>query len=287
MPDRYAVVGNPVGHSKSPEIHAAFARETGQEISYERILAPVDAFVSTLDAFRNSGAAGANVTLPFKVQAYQYAMHRTPRSVAAGAANTLRFDHTAAGVQISADNTDGVGLVRDICLNLGRAITDQRVLILGAGGAARSVIGALLDERPASISISNRTVSRAHDLANRFKLIVPDARVDVVESRQLIAHEYDVVINATAASLNESLPLIPTSAFAETCLAYDMMYGISPTPFLLLAANSGAVTSDGLGMLVEQAAEAFYCWRGIRPATSPVIAAMRRQAHIADRNGAT
>ncbi len=286
MTDRYAVVGNPIEHSKSPEIHAAFARETGQKITYEKILAPVEAFISTVDAFRGGGGLGVNVTLPFKIQAYQYAAHRTPRAVLAGAANTLRFEHTDGAVQVLADNTDGVGLVRDICINLGHALTDRRVLLLGAGGAAQSVMGAILDEKPASISISNRTASRAHDLAGRFRLIVPGVKVDVVENRQLIAHKYDVVINATAASLNESLPLIPAGAFARESFAYDMMYGRSATPFLLLAANAGAVTSDGLGMLVEQAAEAFFYWRGVRPTTAPVIATMRKQLVAANRAGA-
>lgn len=286
MTDRYAVVGNPIGHSKSPEIHAAFALETGQEITYEKILAPLDAFITTVDAFVGGGACGINVTLPFKVEAYQYATYRTPRSVAAGAANTLRFEHTTSGLQITADNTDGVGLVRDICINLGHAITNRRVLVLGAGGAARGVVGALLDEQPASISISNRTVDRAHDLVNQFKLVNSRVRMEVVEARQLAANQYDVIINATAASLNQSLPPVPASVFAKAGLAYDMMYGKVDTPFLMLAANAGAVTADGLGMLVEQAAEAFFYWRGVRPTTAPVISALRKEALQLNRDQA-
>lgn len=278
MTDYYAVIGNPIAHSKSPEIHAAFALDTRHEIVYTRILAPLDDFAATVTAFRENGASGVNVTLPFKMEAYEYAMDRSPRAEAAGAANTLRFDHGQSGGRIFADNTDGAGIVSDIRKNLGYTIADKRVLLLGAGGAARSVIGALLDELPASISIANRTPSKAYELAERFARQQLNARVDAVESAHLKKLQYDIVINATSASLYESLPLVPATAFGDTCLAYDMVYANGATPFLLFAKNAGASIADGLGMLVEQAAETFLVWRGVRPNTAPVIAALRRSA---------
>lgn len=282
MPDYYAVVGNPIAHSMSPEIHAAFARELGHSIVYERKLAPLGQFAVAVDAIRAMGAKGINVTLPFKLDAYHYATEHTPRAAAAGAANTLRFLQLNGGARIVADNTDGIGLVRDMGINLGRPITQKRVLVLGAGGAARGVMGALLDEKPASISISNRTAGKARELAAHFSNVCAGTRIEVVEPQQLTVHQYDIVINATAASLNDGLPLMPTCAFAGASFAYDMMYGKGVTPFLRLAANAGAATADGLGMLVEQAAEAYFVWRGVRPQTAPVIAAMRQSLRARD-----
>lgn len=273
-PDQYAVVGNPVAHSRSPEIHAAFARQVGHQIIYSRMLAPLDQFVATLDAFRVAGGCGVNVTVPFKREAYHYATEHTPRAAEAAAANTLRFEIASAEPRIIADNTDGVGLVRDIGINLGRTISKKRILLLGAGGAAHGVMGALRGEKPHSITIHNRTTDKAHELAGQFSSMTGGVAIDVVESRELAARQFDIVINATAAGLYNSLPLVPETVFADDCLAYDMVYG-KATPFLALAAKAGATTADGLGMLVEQAAEAFYFWRGVRPQTGPVIAALR------------
>ncbi|MEI6737316.1 MAG: shikimate dehydrogenase [Pseudomonadota bacterium] len=279
MTDRYAVLGNPIAHSKSPEIHTAFALEVGHDIAYTRILVPLDGFVATIDAYRKQGACGVNVTVPFKIEAYQYGMEHSQRAEVAGAANTLRFDPGQSNACIFADNTDGVGLVSDIRDNLGYAIVGKRVLLLGAGGAARSVMGALLDELPASISLTNRTIVRAHELAERFIRIQSNAQIEVVDIAHLTKYQYDIIINATSASLHESLPVIPATAFAEKSLAYDMMYGKGATPFLRFAANAGAATTDGLGMLVEQAAEAFLLWRGVRPQTAPIIAGIRQSAN--------
>jgi shikimate dehydrogenase len=269
MIDRYAVIGNPVAHSRSPEIHAAFARECGQHVQYERLLAARDRFVETVDAFRASGASGANVTLPFKTEAFDFAGTRTARAERGRSVNTLRFDRD----QVVGDNTDGVGLCRDIVANLGQPLLGARVLLIGAGGAARGVAGALLDCQPESLAIVNRTHAKAEaivaeiDAGNIFRAI----RFEAMPTRK-----FDVLINATSASIAGELPPVPASCFGKDALAYDMMYGSAPTPFLTLAASAGARTADGLGMLVEQAAEAFYVWRGVRPSTGPVIEQMRR-----------
>ena len=272
MTDRYAIIGNPVAHSKSPEIHAAFARETRQDLSYERMLAPLDNFRQTVNAWRSSGAAGANITLPFKLEAFEFATERTARAHRGGAVNTLKFDSG----KIIGDNTDGVGLCRDIVDNLGFAIAGKRVLLLGAGGAAHGVAGALLDEGPALLAITNRTLHKAEAIVEQLVGNDNAHNFRVLSLAALPASRFDLIINATSASLSDSLPLVPTSSFAEGCLAYDMMYGMAQTPFLMLAANSGARTADGLGMLVEQAAESFMLWRGVRPATAPVLTMLRQ-----------
>ena len=264
MTDRYAVFGHPIAHSKSPQIHAAFARQTGQDMAYEAILAPVDGFAASVDAFVAAGGRGGNVTVPFKEEAFRLATRLTPRAKRAGAVNTLRFDD---GVVIG-DNTDGAGLVNDLAGNLGCALAGRRILLLGAGGAARGVVGPLLDQAPAALVIANRTVSRAEVLADLFDRGVTASAYEALDT------PFDVIVNATAASLAGELPPLPPVVFTAGTLAYDMMYG-RDTPFLTFARSHGAATADGLGMLVEQAAEAFFVWRGVRPDTAPVIATLR------------
>lgn len=263
MTDRYAVFGHPIAHSKSPQIHAAFARQTGQDMSYEAILAPRDGFASSVAAFIAAGGRGANVTVPFKEDAYRLASRLSPRAQRAGAVNTLVFDDGILG-----DNTDGAGLVADLTRNLHCALAGKRILLVGAGGAARGVIDPLLDQTPAEFVIANRTVSRAQELADLFGRGIRACGFDAADT------PFDLVINATAASLAGKLPPLSPRIFTAGTLAYDMMYG-RDTPFLAFARSHGAATADGLGMLVEQAAEAFYLWRGVRPDTAPVIAALR------------
>jgi shikimate dehydrogenase len=264
MTDRYAVFGHPIAHSKSPQIHAAFARQTGQDMTYEAILAPLDGFAASVAQFIAAGGRGANVTVPFKEQAFALANRLSPRAQRAGAVNTLMFD--ADGVL--GDNTDGAGLVADLARNLNCAIAGKRILLVGAGGAARGVIAPLLEQKPAALVIANRTVSRAQELARLFGHGVTACGFDAADT------PFDLVINATAASLTGELPPLSPRVFTADTLAYDMMYG-RDTPFLSFARAQAAATADGLGMLVEQAAEAFYLWRGVRPVTAPVIAALR------------
>ena len=272
MTDRYAVVGNPVAHSKSPEIHAAFALQAGHDIDYSRLLAPLDGFRSTIESFCASGGQGVNVTVPFKLEAFALADDVSQRARDAQAANFLRFDDG----RILADNTDGVGLTRDIVHNLGFGIAGKRVLLIGAGGAAQGVLAPLLDYEPSMLTIANRTADKALRLAETFRH-KPAAASSVLcglPFGELAGHHFDLVINATSTSLRGELPPLPAGAFAAGALAYDMMYGAT-TPFMAFAAAHGAKTSDGLGMLVEQAAESFLLWRGVRPETAPVIALLR------------
>jgi shikimate dehydrogenase len=266
-PDRYAVIGNPIAHSKSPDIHARFAMLTGQHLVYERLLAPLDGFAATVRQFIAEGGKGANVTVPFKLDAFAMATELTERAQAAGAVNTLSFRDGA----IVGDNTDGIGLVTDIVRNAGVALREKKVLLLGAGGAARGVILPMLEHGPARLTIANRTLSKAQELVQQFAARGP---VDACAFDALIG-SYDVVVNATSASLSAELPPIPPTVFAEQALAYDMMYGRDQTVFLRFAAQHGAHLRDGLGMLVEQAAEAFLVWRGVRPDTTDVFAALR------------
>jgi len=269
MSDRYAVIGNPVAHSRSPEIHAAFARQTGEDIRYERVLAPADGFAQTLRAFREGGASGANVTVPFKLEAFALATECTMRASSGKSANTLIFD----GNKIIGDNTDGVGLCRDIEQNLHQPLRGARILLVGAGGAARGVTAALLASQPESLVITNRT----HSKATAFVEECGESRnFFAIGADGLSARQFDIVINATSASLTAHMPEVPAACFADNALAYEMMYGKGMTPFLTLAAGAGARTADGLGMLVEQAAEAFFVWRGVRPSTGPVIAQLQR-----------
>jgi shikimate dehydrogenase len=264
MTDRYAVFGHPIAHSKSPQIHAAFARQTGQDLTYEAILAPLDGFADSVAQFISAGGRGANVTVPFKEEAFRLANRLSPRAQRAGAVNTLSFD--ADG--ILGDNTDGAGLVADLTRNLHCMLAGKRILLLGAGGAARGVIEPLLEQKPSALVMANRTVSRAQELAELFGHGVSACSFDAVDT------PFDLVINATAASLAGERPPLSPCVFTPDTLAYDLMYG-RDTPFLAFARTHGAATADGLGMLVEQAAEAFYLWRGVRPDTAPVIAALR------------
>jgi shikimate dehydrogenase len=271
MTDLYCVFGNPIAHSKSPAIHAAFAAATRQDIRYEARLAPVDNFLGALSEFTAAGGKGANVTVPFKEEAFRLATQLSERASRAGAVNTLRF----ADGQLFGDNTDGAGLVRDITHNLGISLRGKRLLLLGAGGAARGVIAPLLAEGPVLLFIANRSADKARLLASSFADI---AAIEAGSFADLAGKSFEVVINATSASLSgESLPL-PPGLFSAGSLAYDMMYGKGETPFLALAREQGvAQRADGLGMLVEQAAEAFFIWRGVRPATAPVLADLRAQ----------
>lgn len=264
MTDRYAVFGHPIAHSKSPLIHAAFARQTGEALSYEAILAPLDGFAASVADFRAHGGRGANVTVPFKEEAFRLATQKTPRAALAGAVNTLLFSDAG----ITGDNTDGAGLVADLTRNLGVTLVGARILLLGAGGAARGVIGPLQEAGVAELVVANRTVDKAVALASLFGDRVHGTGFSTPDSA------FDVVINATSASLAGELLPVSGAVFGPQTLAYDMMYG-RDTPFLALARKSGAATADGLGMLVEQAAEAFFVWRGVRPATAPVIASLR------------
>jgi len=269
MPDLYAVIGNPIAHSKSPLIHAAFARQTGQNLVYEKLLAPKDAFAATVDAFRARGGLGLNVTLPFKSEAYRYAGRLSARARAAQAVNTLRFD----GDNVFGDNTDGAGLVNDLTRNLGRVIAGRRILLLGAGGAARGVIEPLLLQRPAQLMLANRTADRARELAQSF-----DRVLAAPSYAALAGMQFDLVINATSASLSGESPPLPPGVFAQGALAYDMMYAENETPFLKFARAEGAAArADGLGMLVEQAAESCFIWRGLRPGSAAVLRALRQQ----------
>jgi shikimate dehydrogenase len=274
MSDQYCVIGNPIAHSKSPEIHAAFALQTGQDIRYQRCLAPLDGFADTVRRLISEGYRGANVTVPFKLEAAAIATRLAERARLAGAVNTLRFE----GNEIIGDNTDGPGLVADIVRNAGVPLAGKRVLLLGAGGAARGVILPFLQQGPAAIVIANRTRATADALAEHFAGHtahpgqVSACGFDDIEGR------FDVVVNATSASLSAALPPVPASSFAPGTLALDMMYGKQPSPFMAFAAAHGAATRDGLGMLVEQAAEAFAIWRGVRPETAAVLAQLRSQA---------
>jgi shikimate dehydrogenase len=271
MSDLYCVFGNPIAHSRSPAIHAAFAAASGEDLRYEARLAPIDAFAAAVAGFVADGGRGANVTVPFKEEAYRLSGTLSPRAARAGAVNTLVF--RADG--IFGDNTDGAGLVQDITANLGFALSGRRILLLGAGGAARGVIAPLLAAGPASLHIANRSADKAQLLAESFADLTAVSGGSFAE---LAGKSFDLVINATSASLaGESLPL-PAGLFAPGSLAYDMMYGKGETPFMQLARAQGAgQCADGLGMLVEQAAEAFFVWRGTRPTTAAVLADLRRQ----------
>lgn len=272
MPDQYAVFGNPIGHSKSPVIHAEFARATGQDMHYQAILAALDGFPAAVRAFQLAGGRGANVTVPFKLEAFALCQDRlSDRAQAAGAVNTLIFDQEG----VAGDNTDGLGLVRDIQENLGFPLNYRRILLLGAGGAARGVVLPLLQARPASLHIANRTPAKAQDLAQRFSS--PAFTVTGSGFAELAGRQFDLVINATASSLSDQAPDLPPQLYAPDSLAYDMMYGKDSTPFLQQARSQGAGRlADGLGMLIEQAAESFRIWRGIRPDTAALFTLLRQ-----------
>ncbi len=267
MSDRYCVIGNPIAHSRSPDIHAAFALQTGQQLDYERCLAPLDGFAATVRGLIAQGFRGANVTVPFKLEAAAIAGVLTERGQAAGAINTLVFEDG----QIRGDNTDGAGLVNDIVRNAGVPIAGKRVLMLGAGGASQGCILPLLSQQPVSLVIANRTRANADRLVARFAGAGHVAACEFGD----IDGAYDIVINGTSASLADALPPVPAKAFSTETLALDMMYGNKPSRFMAFAAEHGATVRDGLGMLVEQAAEAFFVWRGVRPETAEILNRIR------------
>ncbi len=269
-PDAYAVMGNPIAHSQSPRIHTLFAQQTGQRIHYTAIQVDHGGFSQAVGNFVAAGGKGLNVTVPFKQEAWALVDTRSPRAERAGAVNTIIIEHNG---DLAGDNTDGVGLLRDITHNLALSLTNRRVLLIGAGGAARGVLGPLLAERPAGLCIANRTADKAAGLAQSFR-----DRGPVIGGgfAALTGQRFDVVINATAASLAGELPPLPATLFADQALCYDMMYGADPTPFMRWARTHGAGRiCDGLGMLVEQAAESFFLWRGLHPQTPTVITALR------------
>lgn len=267
--DRYAVVGNPIAHSKSPLIHRMFAEQTGEQLSYEALLAPLDDFAGTVRRFLRDGL-GVNVTVPFKEQAWELADSRTPAAELAGAVNTLKRLEDG---RLLGDNTDGKGLVRDIQHNAGFDLVGKRILLVGAGGAARGVIQPLLEAGPAQLCVVNRTVEKAEQLAMLFREQGPISAAGF----DWIEESVDLIINATSASLGGQLPpLSPNLISPGHTWCYDMMYASDATVFNRWAAQQGAARCiDGLGMLVEQAAEAFLLWRGVRPDTAPVLAALR------------
>jgi shikimate dehydrogenase len=267
MTDKYAVIGNPISHSKSPQIHKMFAEQTGQDISYEAILAPLDGFAATVERLRKEGYKGCNITVPFKFEAYQLAKKYHEYVLAAQTANTLKFDG-----EIQGDNTDGTGLIRDIQSNLGMTLKNKRVLLIGAGGAAFGVALPLRDAGT-QLTIVNRTVDKAKELAASNK----SKDINACGYDELAGRQFDVIINATSAGLTDSKLPLPPGIFAPGALAYEMMYG-RETPFMKFAHEQGAaIVSDGLGMLVEQAADSFFIWSGVRPQTAPVIAVLRKQ----------
>ncbi len=271
--DRYAVIGNPIAHSKSPIIHTTFAKQTGQLLTYERVLAPLDGFVSTVQNMRLNGFKGVNVTVPFKLEAFQLADNLTERAHDAGAVNTLVFDEQG----ITGDNTDGAGIVRDIEQNLQIQIAGKRVLLIGAGGAAEGVLHPILASSPSLLVITNRTLDKAISMVKKVEAQgdYQFVSVNAYAFDDLQGQEFDIVINATSTGLTDTLLPLPASIFAPQALAYDMMYG-RETPFMAFARTCNASVSDGLGMLVEQAAEAFYVWRGVRPETQSVMQAIRK-----------
>ena len=268
--DCYAVMGNPIAHSQSPRIHRLFAEQTGQSISYTALLVEADGFAAAVAEFVKADGKGLNITVPFKREAYDIADELGPRAQRAGAVNTLliRDDGMLYG-----DNTDGTGLVRDLTQNLKLSLSSKQVLLLGAGGAARGVLAPLLHQKPARLLIANRTAERAIELAERFADL---GDVEGCGFQALSGHVFDIIINATAAGLQGQAPDLPEAVIGPHSYCYDMMYGSSPTAFMRYARQRGTQhTFDGLGMLVEQAAESFLIWRGVFPDTGPVIETLR------------
>lgn len=263
----YAVIGNPIEHSKSPQIHSLFAEQTGEQIRYGRLWSPQEGFAVVAEAFFCGGGHGLNVTVPFKEDAWQVASKLSERARAAEAVNTLRRESDGL---LWGDNTDGVGLLRDLRDNLGIVVFGKRVLVLGAGGAARGVMPELLTEQPAEVVIANRTRQRADELGLMFPEVIPCGLDDIP------GRHFDMVINTTAAGLQGEMPELPEDLLSAGGVCYDLVYADIDTPFMAWARRHGAAqVADGLGMLVEQAAESFYQWRGVRPATTPVIKALR------------
>jgi shikimate dehydrogenase len=270
------VIGHPIAHSRSPDIHARFAAQTGQHLSYERLLAPLDGFRETVRAFRASGGAGCNVTVPFKLEAAALADRLTDRARQAGAVNTLVFGEEG----VLGDNTDGAGLVSDLTGRIGCVLKQARVLVLGAGGAVRGVIGPLLDAGVASLTVANRTAARARALQDDLLPTLPADKAQVLQAGglELAKGRFDLIINGTSAGLNDELPVLPVGLLGQARVALDMVYGARPTAFMRLAQAEGCPqVEDGLGMLVGQAAESFYLWRGVRPDAPAVWNALRAQ----------
>tara|TARA_B110000977_G_scaffold5433_1_gene7734 strand:- start:897 stop:1733 length:837 start_codon:yes stop_codon:yes gene_type:complete len=274
--DKFAVFGNPIKQSKSPIIHTLFAQQYAQHIEYRAVRVELDDFVQATNLFFEGGGAGLNITVPFKHEAFALAHRNSERSLRAGAVNVLTL---ADDGLIDGDNTDGIGLIRDLIANLGWTVQGLRVLLVGAGGAARGVLEPLLRERPRELLVVNRTAARAAELAVEFAGIGPleGGAFDLIGTRQ-----FDLIINATSAGLSGAVPELPSSMLTERSCCYDMVYGAEPTPFLRWSADHAAgAVSDGLGMLVEQAAEAFYIWRQLRPETRPVIDQLREAMEAA------
>ena len=277
-PDRYAVLGNPVAHSQSPFIHAEFARQTGQQVDYTRVLCAMDGFADAVRDFAASGARGVNVTMPFKFQAAALAKVVTPRAALAQAANVLRFDEGGW----LADNTDGIGLVRDLQRNAGVALQGRRLLLVGAGGAASGVLGPLLQARPAELRVVNRSVDKAQALVQRHAALADECHV-LLSAGGLadVGEAYDLVLNGSTSSLGGLAAPVPDRVLGPGTLALDMMYGPAARPFMAWAEALGATPRDGLGMLVEQAAEAFFLWCGVPAETAPVLQRLRQHVDAA------
>ena len=272
--DQYCVMGHPVEHSKSPWIHARFAALTGEPVAYGKRLIPLDGFAAAVHAFMREGGRGCNITLPFKFQAGAIVSRRSARAALADACNLLSFE----GETIVGDNTDGIGLVADVQRNAGVDLAGRDLLLLGAGGAAAGVVGPLIEAGPRRIVLANRTAAKAEALAARHATLAAANEVLLeVQPLAAIAGSFDVVLNATATSLAGVAAPVPGSVLKAGALACDLMYGPAAAPFLQWAREHGAVGRDGLGMLVEQAAEAFLVWRGVRPPTAHVLAELREE----------
>ncbi len=270
MTDRYAVIGNPIEHSKSPLIHTAFAQQTGESLSYDRLLGRLDHFEEDVRHFFSTGGRGLNVTVPFKEQAWALADQKSPRAESAGAVNTLMLLEDG---QICGDNTDGAGLVRDLSINHGYLLSGCRILLLGAGGASKGVVRPLLESGPEKLLIANRTASKAHEIAKALQQLgaVEGCGLDELEGTQ-----FDLIINGTAAGLKGEVPPLPDNLLTPGGWTYDMMYASEPTAFVRWGQqHRAAMALDGLGMLVEQAAESFFLWRGVRPETAEVMRQLR------------
>ena len=262
--DRYGVMGFPVSHSRSPIIHRLFALQTGQDLQYELLQVAPDKLESSIRQFQSTGGKGLNITLPHKTEVLRLVDDMSERAGSAGAINTLSFDDDG----IHGDNTDGIGLMRDLTTHLGLQLGGANILVLGAGGATRGILEPLLDAKPAAITIANRTLSRASDLVDRFSAAGPVTACRFDE----VSDSYDLVINATSAGVKGEAPPYPEAAIGQQTWCYDMSYGLTPTPFSEWAVSQRAAKSImGWGMLVEQAAESFYIWRGVRPDTIAVL----------------
>ena len=273
IPERYAVFGHPISHSQSPRIHRSFAEETGQNLTYEALDVPPEHFNQSLESFFKSGGFGLNCTVPLKELAFARADQLTARAQRAGAVNTLKLEKNGT---LIGDNTDGIGLLRDLSENLGIPLKGERILILGAGGAVRGILEPLLAACPASLTLTNRTLEKAETLRDLFK---DQAQIEVLELAALKGHSFTRIINGTSASLSNTLPDLPEGLLAPGGVCYDLAYAKhAKTPFVLWGEKEGArISADGIGMLVEQAAEAFWLWRGVRPKTGPVIQALKAE----------